>query len=219
MRNIILSIRKEDSWITDKDKINEYFVENFTQLYQSSFLSVQSLEELVEPVVSNLENDEVIRIPSEEEIKAAIWEFHPLKSLGSDGFLGIFFRKYWSIIKERLVKFIQEVFRLGTVPFHINKSFLVLIPMIEGAATFGNFRLISLCNFIIKIISKILTLRLEHIISKIVSPHQRAFVKGRWIAENSVIAQEALHKVRKHKGSNGLMMMKIDLKKGMGVFK
>ncbi|KAH7516409.1 hypothetical protein FEM48_Zijuj10G0132300 [Ziziphus jujuba var. spinosa] len=48
---------------------------------------------------------------------------------------------------------------------------------------------------------------------KIISSNQEAFIKGRWIAENTVIAQEVIHKVRSHKGKKGLMVIKIDLKK------
>lgn len=38
-------------------------------------------------------------------------------------------------------------------------------------------------------------------------------VKGRWIRENTVIAQKVVHKVRKYKSKNGLMVMKMDLRK------
>lgn len=38
-------------------------------------------------------------------------------------------------------------------------------------------------------------------------------MKWRWITENSIIAQELIHKIKKHKGLNGLMLLKIDLKK------
>ncbi|KAF3455682.1 hypothetical protein FNV43_RR00324 [Rhamnella rubrinervis] len=40
-----------------------------------------------------------------------------------------------------------------------------------------------------------------------------AFLKGRWIAENSLVAQELVHKVKKHRGKKGLMLVKLDLKK------
>lgn len=49
--------------------------------------------------------------------------------------------------------------------------------------------------------------------SKIVSPNQRAFIESRWIAENTVIAQETMHRVKKHRGKNGLMVVKVDIKK------
>lgn len=38
-------------------------------------------------------------------------------------------------------------------------------------------------------------------------------MKGRWMAENTVIAQEVSHTVQKHKGKHGLMLMKLDMKK------
>lgn len=81
------------------------------------------------------------------------------------------------------------------------------------AVSFKNFRPISLCNFTYKVVSKIITTRMGKIINNIISPNQGAFVKGRWIADNSVIAQEIAHKVNTHKGKKGLMMIKIDMMK------
>lgn len=48
---------------------------------------------------------------------------------------------------------------------------------------------------------------------RIISPNQGAFIEGRWIAENTIIAQEVTHKIKKHKGKSGLMMIKVDLNK------
>ncbi|KAH7533562.1 hypothetical protein FEM48_Zijuj04G0144400 [Ziziphus jujuba var. spinosa] len=90
---------------------------------------------------------------------------------------------------------------------------LVLIPKTKNASNLNQFRPISLCNFCYKIVTKILTARLRPLMSKIISPHQGAFLEGRWIAKNTVVGQEVAHKVRKHKGKNGLMLVKIDMKK------
>lgn len=38
-------------------------------------------------------------------------------------------------------------------------------------------------------------------------------MEGRWIEDNTVLAHELVHKVRKFKGTNGLMIAKINLKK------
>lgn len=38
-------------------------------------------------------------------------------------------------------------------------------------------------------------------------------MEGRWITENLVVAQEVIHKIKKHKRGSGLMMLKVDLKK------
>lgn len=48
---------------------------------------------------------------------------------------------------------------------------------------------------------------------KIITPNQGAFIEGMWIAENTVIAQEVINKVKKHWGKNGMMVIKVDLKK------
>lgn len=55
--------------------------------------------------------------------------------------------------------------------------------------------------------------RLKKLMGRIISPNQGAFVEGRWIVENMIIAQEVPHKIKKHKGKNWLMMLKVDLKK------
>lgn len=70
----------------------------------------------------------------------------------------------------------------------MNNSFIVLIPKTNHLFNFDGFHPISLCNFSYKIVAKIIAMRLNSIVSKIVSPNQGVFVKGRWIAENTVIA-------------------------------
>lgn len=166
-----------------------------------------------EMLVTEAENDNLIHIPDEAEIKEAIWSLHPLKSPGPDGYPGIFYQKFWHIIKDRAINFVQECFRNRVVPRKINRIFVVLIPKVEHTTNFNHFRPISLCNFIYKIVSKIITSRLMNIMDIIISPHQEAFVRGWWIAENTVVAQELIHKLKKHKGKKELVIMKVDLKK------
>lgn len=139
-------------------------------------------------MVTNSINSEVIRVPEEEEIKRIVWELHPLKSPSPDKFSGIFFRKYWQTVKENVTCFVKEVFRLGLILRTINSTFLVLIPKSGKPNTFSQFRPISLCNFIYKMVSKILTERISEVLKSIISLNQGVFVKGRWTDENTVLA-------------------------------
>ena len=64
-----------------------------------------------------------------------------------------------------------------------------------------------------KIISKILASRLKPLLPKIISPWQGAFVPGRVIQDNTIIAQEVIHAVKNSKGKQGYMALKMDMEK------
>ena len=60
-----------------------------------------------------------------------------------------------------------------------NHTNLYLIPKIGEPKTMKDFRPISLCNVIYKIISKILVKRLKNILFAVVSESKAAFITGR----------------------------------------
>lgn len=74
------------------------------------------------------------------------------------------------------------------MPFSANKTFITLIPKMDYILNFNHFHPISLCSFYYKVVANILASRLSNTIDKLISPNQGAFVKGRWIIENTVIA-------------------------------
>lgn len=64
-------------------------------------------------------------------------------------------------MKDNVVRFTHECFRLCHIPHGINITFIVLVPKTKHSINFNHFRPISLCNFVYKIISKILTKKNE----------------------------------------------------------
>ena len=74
------------------------------------------------------------------------------------------------------------------------------------------FRLISLCNVSYKIISKVLCQRLNKILPDLILETQSAFVVGRQISDNVIIAQEMFHALRTDPGgSNWRMAIKTNM--------
>jgi hypothetical protein len=158
-------------------------------VYQSTQPDIPfQLEGLISPCVTEAENESLSQIPEANEIKDVVWNMHPPKAPGLDGFSGIFFKKYWSIVGDQVVAAVQSFFRDGWLLRNVNHTYITLIPKKQGACNFNHFRSISLCNFYYKIISKIIVNRMRPLLSKIIDPSQAAFVPDRWIAENMVLA-------------------------------
>lgn len=108
---------------------------------------------------------------------------------------------------------IKEVFISQKISIYLNQTLIALIPKQPDPESVSQYRHISLCNTIYKIISKIIILRLRPLLPSLISPMQIAFLEGRRGIDNVIIAQELIYSLRKRKGKTEFVVVKIDLKK------
>ena len=149
-----------------------------------------------------------------EEIKTTLFQMAPTKAPGPDGMNTLFYQKYWHVMGDTEVNAVLDFLKFGHMVPEINHTYTVLIPKIKAPEKIFDFRPISLCNVIYKIISKVLANRLKQILPHIISPTQSAFVPGRLITDNFLVAYETLHTMNGHKkGKKGSLALKLDISK------
>lgn len=125
-----------------------------------------------------------------------------------------FYKKHWGIVGSDVCKGVREMVSSGQILRKINYTHVTLIPKVKKAVQMTQLRPISLCNMLYKIMAKVLTNRLKCILPNIISPTQSAFIPGRLIFDNYLVAAEVAQYMHKRSlGMNGLMALKLDVNK------
>lgn len=95
----------------------------------------------------------------------------------------------------------------------LNKTLFVLIPKVNGTKTVNQFRPISLCNVLYKIVTKTIVIRLRPAMLSSIKQNQSSFIASRNISNNIILAHEDIHTMKTIKSKKGWMVIKVDLEK------
>ena len=174
--------------------------------------NVESLQDLLQFRCSEEDCENLIRDVSAEEVKEVIFKMPSNKSPGPDGYTVEFFKAAWPIIGNDVVVAVQSFFIKGFLPKGINSTILALIPKKDIAREMKDYRPISCCNVLYKVISKLLANRLKDIMPTFISSNQSAFVKDRLLMETLLLATELVKDYHKSEISPRCAM-KIDIYK------
>ena len=133
---------------------------------------------------------------------------------GPNGMSPIFYKTYWHIVGDDIISIILYALNSGKVHESLNATFIALIPKVKNPKWIAEFRQISLCNVVYKLIAKVVVNRLKKILSHVIDDSQSAFLSGRLITDNVLVAFETLHYLkRKTQGKLGFMALKLDMSK------
>lgn len=145
----------------------------------------------------------------------ALKNMHPTKAPAPDGVHVVFYQKYWHIVGDDISALVLDCLNNAQPLELLNDTHIVLIPKVKKALRMTEFRPISLCNVIYKLISKTIVNRLKPILSHLVDETQSAFVKGRLIIDNIIVAIEAFHWIKNGYGGvrDDCMAIKLDMSK------
>jgi hypothetical protein len=107
-----------------------------------------------------------------------------------------FFVGFFYLVGKDLLKVVEESRKSGYIHLPFNSTFISLIPNKDDPISMEDFRLISLCNCVYKVIEKIINRSLKVALSKCISQEQFIFLEGRKIHEAIGVAQEDLHTMK-----------------------
>lgn len=213
-RNTISGIKdRSNQWCTQANQIVSVFGEYYKELFTSANPeSVPTTISSIPQFVTDDMNASLTKNFQAWEVELALKQTVPLTAPGLDG--PLFFQNYWDLVKGDVTNTILTFLNLGSLPSPFNHIFLTLIPKVKNSERVTEFRPISLCNVLYKIFSKVLANRLKRILPLIISEHQSAFLKGRLITVNILVAFETLHYMKNHNsGNTGFMALKLDMSK------
>ncbi|KAA3464864.1 reverse transcriptase [Gossypium australe] len=207
--------RADGSIATNENEMEEIARVYFSTLFESK--GVGDMEHILSGInvfISDSMNQLMQNSFTEEDIIEAMNGMGPTKASGYDGFPAIFYQKFWHIVGNDTTEFCLNVLNHGHSVEDINRTLIVLIPKTVAPTNLKNFRPISLCTVLYKIIVKAVANRLQKVLDVCIDASQSAFVPGRLITDNVSLAYEVLHTLKnKRTGRKGYMALKLDMSK------
>ncbi|KAK2650963.1 hypothetical protein Ddye_018452 [Dipteronia dyeriana] len=219
-RNKIRGLTDVDgNWRDSREDMEKIISNYFTSIFTTSCPSQNDIDlilEGVQPKISRSLSRFLDSSFSGEEIYRVVFEMCPSKAPGEDGFPASFYQRYWDTIGLSVVAACLDVLNGRAPVFEMNKTVITLIPKVQIPESMVEFRSISLCNVLYKIIVKVLTNKLRSVLGEIISENQCAYIPGRLINDNTIVGFECLHMIKRRKRKHGSMAIKLDMSKAYG---
>ncbi|GJU89583.1 RNA-directed DNA polymerase, eukaryota, reverse transcriptase zinc-binding domain protein [Tanacetum coccineum] len=193
--NSLLMQKAKIEWLKDGDRNTNFFHKIIKGRMHKGRIIIIFPNKL-----SSDEAERMCRGVSEVEVKNAMFDIDDSKAHGPNGFTTRFYKYAWSFIGKDVCK--DEV----------NATLISLVSKMQNPNKVSDFRPIACCNVIYKCISKIVTNKIKGVIGKLVNESQSAFIAGRQITDNILLAQE-LFKGYNRKLKFKRVAFKIDLEK------
>lgn len=217
-QNAIREIRCKDGRIVTKQlEIKEEAVRFFSEFLNhkpDSYIgtTTEELKELMEFRCSSEDCRLLEAEVTQEEIRKVLFAMPSNKSPGPDGYPCEFFKSAWSVVAQDFLVAVQSVFKYGFLPKGVNSTILALVPKKTDSLEMKDYRPIACCNVLYKVVSKILANRLKLLLPRLITENQSAFISGRLLMENVLLASELVKDYHKETISSRCVM-KIDVSK------
>ncbi|KAA3466982.1 reverse transcriptase [Gossypium australe] len=210
--NRILALKDNNGdWCSDQSTLSDEAVKFFENMYGENPRPIIDIPSNIFPCLKEQDIEFLNKPVLNDEIKKALFDMALLKAPRSDGFHAHFFQSQWDLVGGTICEWVQGIFAGNKIEEELNNTLLVLIPKKDRPKDFSQFRPISLCSVMYKLVIKVIANRFKMVFPNFISPEQAGFIAGRNISDNIIIAQEVIHTMRSKKTGRQWMAIKLDL--------
>jgi mannosylglycoprotein endo-beta-mannosidase len=214
-KNFIPAIHRADgSLTTSVSEVGDVFVSFFKQLLGTARATSPLDESVIScgPRLDPTLHSALLATVTNDDIKKALFSIGNTKSPGPDGYSSLFFKNSWDVVGQDVCAAVRDFFQSGQLLKQTNHCIIALVPKTAHVSFASDFRPLSCCNVVYKIISKILADRMGRVLDGIISPMQNAFLGGRHMGDNINLLQELLRQYER-KRTSPRCIIKIDFRK------
>jgi hypothetical protein len=152
--------------------ITDYYKNLFGPLDSGQFsLDEDKRDDIVQ--ISPNENEKLIAMITEQEVKEAVFQMKHNKAHGPDGFPAEFYQIFWKTIKRDLIALFKDFYEDKLPLFSLIFGIITLLPKQKEASHIKQFRPICLLNVSFKIFTKVMVNRMTGIATKVINPSQK----------------------------------------------
>ena len=187
----ISSIKSQKGKVAvDPDEINSIFRSYYSNLYTSeiNFDQIKTDKFFENLHIAGLSSSDALSMEGPvtlDELNLALQSLNKGRSPGVDGIPPELLLAFWPQMGPLLLNMIHQATKVGSFSKLVNQATLtLLLKKDKDPSECSSYRPISLLNADVKLYAKVLALRLEPFMSKLVNPDQTGFIKSRLGADN-----------------------------------
>uniref|UniRef100_A0A803PM52 Reverse transcriptase domain-containing protein n=1 Tax=Cannabis sativa TaxID=3483 RepID=A0A803PM52_CANSA len=206
-------------WVTSKSGMLAAIHDYFSSIFTASTLDEEALAATLNAIPTSVTadmNHELIKPFTGTEVEFALHSMAPDTSPGIDGMSPMFYQHNWDTVGGLITEAVLSVLNNGADATGLNRTLITLIPKIKKPQRLTDYRPISLCNVVSKLITKVLVNRFKHVLPSVISETQSAFLPNRLITDNILVAFELVNAIKnKTSRRNGIASLKLDMSKAL----
>ena len=175
-KNVILGINDpHGDWKVEPNDIGEVLINFYQELFTTSnpTLHEDVLDQIPRVILDDMNKDLMCKF-KEWEVVQALKHMAHVKAPNPNGMPPLFFQHFWHMIERDVIHLMLSWLNSSTLPHPVNHTihtFITLIPKMKNPSFMSEYCLISLCNVLYKIFSKVLANRLKKLLNSVITEH------------------------------------------------